>query len=102
MSRRLAIRGVVSDEVMDEEEGILWAALTTVVGLGVATAARKLTAKTWTKRRGFVPGRPGDGQTSWQEAAVFAVVSGATVGLSRLVADRVIAAAKQKASSRTA
>ena len=84
---------------MDEEEGMLWAGLTTVVGLGVATIARKLLAKSWTKRRGFVPGSPGDGQTTWREAALFAVATGATVGLARLVADRVVDEAKHRAGS---
>lgn len=87
---------------MDEDEGILWAGITAMVGLGVATVARKALAKSWTKRRGFVPGRPGDGDTSWQEAALFAVVTGAVVGLSRLVADRAIAEAKKRTSSSTA
>lgn len=87
---------------MDDEEGFLWAAITAAFGLGAATLARKAMAKTWVKRRGFVPGPPGDGKTTWQEAAVFAVVSGATVGLSRLIADRVLLAVKQRSSSHPA
>jgi hypothetical protein len=87
---------------MDEEEGIIWAALTAALGLGVATLARKAMAKSWTKRRGFVPGKPGDGQTTWKDAALFAVATGAVVGLSRLVADRLVVEAKKAAATRRA
>lgn len=80
----------------------MWAGLTTVVGLGAATLARKLLAKSWSKRRGFVPGNPGDGDTSWKEAALFAVVTGATVGLARLLADRAVYEAKHRADSHPA
>lgn len=87
---------------MDDEEGILWAGFTTIITLGAAALARKLMAKTWTKRKGFVPGPPGDGKTTWREAALFAVVSGAAVGLSRLLADRVAQEVKMRSSSHPA
>lgn len=84
---------------MDEDEGMMWAGITTVVGLGVATLARKAMARTWAKRRGSVPGNPGEDSTSWQEAALFAVLTGAAVGISRLVADRAVVEAKKRTSS---
>ncbi len=85
---------------MDEDEGILWAGIAAAVGIGVATLARKATAKSWTKRRGFLPGSPGDGQTTWREAALFAAVTGVTVGLSRLAADRLVDEARKRTATK--
>jgi hypothetical protein len=87
---------------MDDDEGIIWAAVTAAVTIAAGSLARKLMTKTWSSRRGFVPGAPGDGKTTWREAAAFAVISGATVGLSRLIADRVIAEAKRRSSTHPA
>lgn len=87
---------------MDDDEGIIWAALTAAVTIAAGSLARKLMTKTWSSRRGFVPGAPGDGKTSWREAALFALVSGATVGLSRMLADRIVAEAKRRSSSHPA
>lgn len=86
--------------VMDEEEGMVWAAASSAIGLGVALLARKAIAKSWTKGRGFVPGTPGDGQTTWREAAAYAVVTGAVVGLSRMVAFRLIEEAKGRRTAK--
>lgn len=85
-----------------DDEGIIWAGVTAAVTVGAGMIARKVLSKTWSKRRGHVPGAPGDGVTTWREAATFALVSGATVGLSRLIADRVIAEAKRRSASHPA
>lgn len=87
---------------MDDDESIIWAGVTAAATVGAGILARKIMAKTWSKKRGQVPGAPGDGVTTWKEAATFAVVSGATVGLSRLIADRLVAEAKRKSPSHPA
>ena len=83
---------------MDEEDSIVWTVIAGAVALGAAQLAKKALNKGWSTRRGFVPGTPGDGKTSWKEAAVFAVVSGVAVGLARLVADRGVQAVKARRS----
>lgn len=78
---------------MDDDD-LTWTLIAGAVTLGAAAVAKKLLAKGWAKRRGALPGTPGDGRTSWAEAAVFALASGAAVGLARLVAERGLAAAR--------
>lgn len=78
---------------LGQEDSLLWGAAATLATLAAGTIARKALTKGWTAKRGAVP-KPGEGDTSWREAALFAVVSGAAVGLARLLADRGIRAAK--------
>lgn len=81
---------------MDDDEGLIWAAVAAAVTLGASTLVRKALAKGWTARRGVVPGGPGGGDASWKEAVVYAAASGAAVGLARLVADRALHAVKAR------
>ncbi len=64
-----------------------------VVGLGAAigatVVARKGMTSTWKLATGDAPPvNPEDPDTTWKEAAAWAVVSGAAVGLARLLATR--------------
>ena len=79
---------------MDDDDKV-WAAMATAVGLGAASLARKALSKSWTKRRGLVPGTPGV-ESTLTEAAVFAVVSGVVVSLARMVAQRAVGAAQAR------
>jgi hypothetical protein len=84
---------------MDDDEGLIWAAVAAAVTLGASTLVKKALAKGWSSRRGVVPGGPGGAQASWKEAVVYAAASGAAVGLARLVADRALHAAKTRRPS---
>ena len=84
---------------MEDEEGLIWAAVAAAVTLGASTLVRKALAKGWNARRGVVPGAPGSGDTSWKEAVLYAAASGAAVGLARLVADRALQAARALSGS---
>lgn len=76
-----------------DDDDLLWTAVAGGAALVAATGAKKALAKSWTKRRGSVPGNPATGATSWGEALVWAVASGVVVGMARLVAQRGAAAA---------
>lgn len=81
---------------MDEDD-LLWSVAATGAAVGAAALAKKTMASVWTKRRGSVPGNPATDDTTWNEALVWAVVSGVAVGVVRLLAQRGVAAAFTKA-----
>jgi hypothetical protein len=74
------------------DDDLLWTVTASVAAIGAAALAKKALGKGWTRRRGKVPGNPASGDTSWNEAMVWAVVSGVVVGVSRLLAQRGVAA----------
>jgi hypothetical protein len=86
---------------MDDDESVIWTGIASAAAVGAGMLARKALAKAWSAKRGVVPDQPGDGTVSWREAAVFAVVSGATVGLARLMADRLVALAQLRKAEQT-
>lgn len=75
---------------MDDDDK-MWAMAATVASLAAANLAKKTLSKSWIKRRGKVPGNPATDDTTWNEALVWAVVSGVTVGVVRLLAQRGVA-----------
>lgn len=83
-----------ADEHNDEGDGKLgykvMAMIATLVG---AFVARKTLALAWRTATGKEPpANPEHPEVTWAEAATWAVVSGAVVGLARLVAQKKVAA----------
>lgn len=66
-----------------------WKLLAAGAGLAAGVVAQKLTDGTWRLvSGGDAPNQPEDPEVDWKQAAAFAVLSGAVVGLSRLLANR--------------
>jgi len=78
-----------------DDDGFIWSVAAGVATLAAVSIARKALAKGWAASRGAVPGSAEDERRSWGEAVTFAVVSGAVVGLARMVAQRGVQAAKE-------
>lgn len=76
-----------------EEDDALWTMAASGAALGAAALAKKALTNSWVKRRGKVPGNPATSDTTWNEALVWAVVSGVVMGVVRLLAQRGVAAA---------
>ena len=83
-----------------EDDDLLWSMAARGAALGAAALAKKMLTAGWVRRQGKVPGNPATTDTSWNEALAWAVVSGVTVGVVRLLAQRGVAAAFVK-SGRT-
>ena len=67
----------------------MWKALAALASVGAALAARNATAAVWRNRTGHEPPtNPADPDTDWNEAVAWTVVTGAIVGVARLVARR--------------
>ena len=81
---------------MDEDDKV-WAIAATAASLGAAKLTKNLLSKSWEKRRGKVPGNPATDDTTWNEALVWAVVSGVAIGVARLLSQRGVAFAFAKA-----
>ena len=90
---------VVEQEQHVDEEDKVWAIAATLASLGAAKLTKNLLSKSWEKRRGSVPGNPATDDTTWNEALVWAVVSGVAVGVVRLLAQRGVAFAFEKSGS---
>jgi hypothetical protein len=72
---------------------LVWKVLGTSAAVGAAVVARKLLTSGWMAATGKEPPEnPEDPEVSWQEAVGWAVVSGAVVEVSRLLATRQAAA----------
>ncbi|HEX7537259.1 MAG TPA: DUF4235 domain-containing protein [Dermatophilaceae bacterium] len=72
---------------------LVWKVLGTGAAVGAAVVARKLLTSGWIAVTGREPPEnPEDPEVSWQEAVGWAVVSGAVIEVSRLVATRQAAA----------
>ncbi|NLG20784.1 MAG: DUF4235 domain-containing protein [Actinomycetales bacterium] len=68
---------------------LVWKLLATGAALGASVVARKLTDGTWKfVSGGDSPANPEDPDIDVKEAIAFAVLSGAIVGLSRMLANR--------------
>lgn len=66
-----------------------WKVLGTVSAITAGIAARKLLVATFTKTTGKnPPANPEAPDTSWQQAVGWALLSGATMGLARMLATR--------------
>lgn len=80
---------------MDEDR--VWKAVATGAAAGGVALARPLLERTWRLAVGSEPpGNPAHEDVAWREAILWAVVSGAVVGLIRLVAQRAAAGAWQQ------
>jgi hypothetical protein len=67
----------------------MWKGVATLAAVGAAIAARNATSAVWRKRTGHdPPTNPADPDTSWGEAVAWTLVTGALVGVARLVARR--------------
>lgn len=66
-----------------------WKLMGTGSAILTGIAARKVATAAWTKGTGHAPPQnPESPDTTWQEALVWAVVSGAIVGVARMLAAR--------------
>jgi len=79
-----------------DDDDVMWTAAASLAALGAAALAKKVLTKSWTKRRGALPLDPLRGDGTWGEALAFAVVSGVTVGVVRLLAQRGVSLAYDK------
>ena len=69
--------------------GLAFKVMTLAGAVGASMVARKVVTKTWTLATGNEPpANPEDPEVSWQEAVGFALLSGAAVGIARMVAGR--------------
>ncbi|MGB3257281.1 MAG: DUF4235 domain-containing protein [Ornithinimicrobium sp.] len=68
---------------------LVWKVMATGAAVGASIAARKLTDGSWKFLRGEeAPKNPEDPDAGWGEAIAFALLSGAIVGLTRMLANR--------------
>lgn len=68
---------------------LVWKVLAAAAAMGASIVARKVTDGTWRfVSGGDSPSNPEDPDIDVKEAIAFAVLSGAIVGLSRMLADR--------------
>ena len=81
------------------EDDFIWGIATSTAAVGSAALAKRLLTTQWEKRRGTTPGNPLSPDTTWGEAIAWALVSGAVLGVVRLVAQRSIALALTKRAS---
>ena len=81
--------------------GLPFKLLTLGATVGAASVARKVVAGTWKLAAGNEPpANPEDPEVTWQEAVAFALLSGAAIGLARMVASRQAAVVFRKATGR--
>ncbi|HLS46638.1 MAG TPA: DUF4235 domain-containing protein [Ornithinicoccus sp.] len=68
---------------------LVWKVMATAAAVGAGVVARKLTDGTWKfVSGGDSPMNPDDPEIDIKEAIAFALLSGAIVGLSRMIANR--------------
>jgi hypothetical protein len=76
----------------------MWKAVATGAAVGGVALTKPLVERTWRLVVGSEPpGNPAHENVAWRDAILWAVVSGAVVGLIRLLAQRTAAGAWQKA-----
>jgi hypothetical protein len=81
--------------------GLPFKLLTMGATIGAATVARKAVTGTWKLASGNEPpANPEDPEVTWQEAVAFAVLSGAAIGVARMLASRQTAAWFRKTTGR--
>src|SRR5436309_15659952 len=82
----------MADRDTDGDGGIGYKAMAMLATVVVALLARKTLAFAWRTATGKEPpANPEHPEVTWPEAATWAVVSGAVVGLARLVAQKKVA-----------
>jgi hypothetical protein len=81
------------------DEDKVWNAVASAAAVGAVTVSKPLVERCWRLVfRTEPPGNPAHQDVSWRDALMWAVVTGAVVGLIRLVAQRAAAGAWQKAT----
>jgi uncharacterized protein DUF4235 len=81
------------------DEDKVWNAVASGAAVGGAMLARPLVARGWRLAfRTEPPGNPAHQDVSWRDALLWALVTGAMVGVIRLVAQRMAAGVWQKAT----
>lgn len=89
------------DEEVVVDEDRVWKAVATGAAVGAASLTRPLVERTWRAVVGSgPPGNPAHEDVAWRDAILWALVTGAVVGLIRLVAQRSAAGAWQKVQGR--
>ena len=77
----------------------MWKVMAMGSAIGASVVARKVTDGSWKFIRGEEPPKnPEDPDADWMEAIFFALLSGAIVGLSRMIASRQAASIYKKSS----
>ena len=77
----------------------VWNTVATAAAVSAVAAAKPVIARGWRLTFGAdPPGNPADPGVSWSEAILWAVVTGALIGLVRLVAQRAAAGAWHRAT----
>ena len=83
---------------MDIDEDQVWTGVAAVAAMGAVAATKPLVERVWTAvARREAPGNPAHPDVGWGEAVAYAVVTGALVGVVRLVAQRAAAGAWARA-----
>lgn len=78
---------------------LVWKLMATGAAMAAGIVASKATDGTWKfVTGGDSPSNPEDPDIDWKEAIAFALVSGAIIGLSRMVANRQAAAIYKKST----
>ncbi len=86
---------------MADDDGRTFKLMTVAATIGAAFVARKVATMTWKAAMGTEPPvNPEDPEVTWQEAVGWAVVSGAAIGVARLLASRQTAVWFQKQTGR--
>jgi hypothetical protein len=75
-----------------DDDDLTWTVTAGLAAVGAAALTKKVLTKGWVRSRGKVPGNPATSDTSWNEAMAWAVLSGVAVGVTRLLAQRGVAA----------
>jgi hypothetical protein len=79
------------------DEDRMWQAVATGAAVGGVALTRPLVERTWRVVVGSEPpGNPAHESVAWRDAILWALVSGAVVGMIRLVAQRTAAGAWQR------
>jgi hypothetical protein len=82
---------------VDEEQ--VWNGVASAAAIGAVMATKPLVERVWTAvARREAPGNPAHQDVSWGEALAWALVTGALVGVIRLLAQRLAASAWAKAT----
>jgi Protein of unknown function (DUF4235) len=80
------------------DEDKVWNVVASGAAIGAVVLTKPLIERAWRLTfRAEPPGNPADQDVSWRDAILWALVTGALVGVIRLVAQRVAAGAWQKA-----
>lgn len=80
------------------EEDKVWNGVASGAAIGAVVLTKPLLERGWRLAFGTEPpGNPADQDVAWRQALMWALVSGAAVGVIRLVAQRAAAGAWQKA-----